>query len=92
MPAARLLVLNCADPTASATEPICDCPSRNMTVPVAVPDPDCGITFAANVTLLPAVICVAEAEIEVFVVIFAGAETVSEIVAEADAAKVESPE
>ena len=63
-----------------------------MIVPVAVPDPDCGVTFAANVRLLPAVSCVVEAESEVFVAIFAGAETVSEIAAEADAEKVASPE
>ena len=40
----------------------------------------------------PEVICVAEAESEVDVLIFAGVETVTEIAAEVEVAKVESPE
>jgi hypothetical protein len=63
-----------------------------MIVPVAVPEPDCGVTLVVRVTLVPAVICAAEAESAELVLIFAGAETVSEIVEEADAAKVASPE
>jgi hypothetical protein len=59
---------------------------------VGVPAPDCGATRAVNVTLAPALICVADAEREVVVLIFAGAETVIEIADEADAAKFVSPE
>jgi hypothetical protein len=43
-PAARLVVLNCAEPAEIVPEPICIWPSRNITVPVAVPEPDCGVT------------------------------------------------
>ena len=92
MPAARFAVANCAEPAASAPDPICVCPSRNDTFPVGVPAPDCGVTRAVNVTLAPALICVAEAEREVVVLIFAGAETVIEIADDTDAAKFVSPE
>ena len=40
VPAPNLLVVNCAEPAAKATEPICDCASRNETIPVGVLEPD----------------------------------------------------
>jgi hypothetical protein len=92
VPAAKFIVENCAEPAPKATEPICDCASRNETVPVGVPEPDCGATLAVNVMFEPEVFWVAEADSEVVVLIFAGAETVSEIAADVEVAKVESPE
>ena len=92
VPAAKFIVENCAEPAPKAAEPICDCASRNETVPVGVPEPDCGATLAVNVMFESEVIWVAEADSEVVVLIFAGAETVSEIAADVEVAKVELPE
>lgn len=92
IPSAKLVAVNCADPAANATAPICDCASRNDIVPVGVPEPDSGTTLAVNVPLPPAVICAAEAESEVKVLIFGGPETATEIAGETEVAKVESPE
>ena len=92
VPAAKLIVENCAEPAAKAAEPICDCASRNETVPVGVPEPDCGATLAVNVMFVPEVTFSAEAYSEVVVLIFADAETVNEIAADVEVAKFESPE
>lgn len=92
MPAASVVVVNCAEPAASIALPICAPPSRNMTVPVGVPEPEAGAMCAVNVTLAPVVICDAEAESEAVVAIFAGAETTIVTVAESDASKFASPE
>ena len=56
VPAAKFIVENCAEPAPKAAEPICDCASRNETVPVGVPEPDCGATLAVNVMFEPEVI------------------------------------
>jgi hypothetical protein len=92
VPAASVVVVNCAEPAASIALPICAPPSRNMTVPVGVPEPDAGAMCALNVTPAPVVICDAEAESDVVVAIFAGAETTMVTVAESEAAKFASPE
>ena len=85
-PLAKLVVAYCADPAASVALPICVCLSKNAIVPVGVLAPDCGATFAVNVTLAPALICVAEAVIAVVVPVFAGAETVIAIAVDVEVA------
>lgn len=54
--------------------------------------PVCGATPAVNVTFCPGVSCVAEAETEVVVAIFAGAEIVTDTAADVDEAKFVPPE
>lgn len=83
---------NCAEPVVRALLPIWVWPSRNVAVPVGVPCPDCGKTFAVNVTLAPELICVAETVSAVAVPSFGGAETVTETAFDVEVAKVESPE
>src|ERR1700735_93330 len=90
-PTERFALLNDADPAASIAEPICVEPSRNATVPVGVPFPDCGATPAVNVTFCPLVNCVADAESEVAVAVFAAAATVKGTAADVDAEKLALP-
>jgi len=92
VPAERFAALNCADALVNATEPIETCESRKEIVPVGATEPLAGATLVLNVTLLPAVICVAETESDVLVLIFAGAATATETGVEAEGAKFASPE
>jgi len=85
-------VLICADPTLNVADPTDVCPSRNDIDPDGVPVPLAAATFAVSVTLLPAVICVADNDKAVLVLTFAGAETVTGTAAEVDGEKLESPE
>ena len=63
VPAARAVVLNVAVPPAfNETFPRLVVPSKNLIEPVGTRLPDCGTTLAANVTLWPIAICVAEVE------------------------------
>ena len=92
VPVARFEVLNCAELAATPPVPICVEPSRNATVPVGEPEPDCGATFAVKLTLAPEATWVAEALSVVLVATFDGAVTVTVIEFEVDEAKFESPE
>jgi hypothetical protein len=92
VPAVSAAVLSCAEPSLRVAAPSDALESRKLIVPVGVAVPLAGATLAVNVTLLPATIWVDDAESEVFVFTFAGAETVTAITPEVDAAKFESPE
>jgi hypothetical protein len=92
VPVERFVAVNCPEPALSVAEPRDICESRNVMVPVGVPDPPAGETFELKVTRLPAVICVAEADSEMLVFVFAGGNTVMEIVAEVEGEKFASPE
>lgn len=91
-PTERLTLLNAAEPALNVPTPICEEPSRNATVPVGAPLPDCGATRAVNVMFCPLVTCVADAEREVLVPTFARAETVTDAAEDVDAEKFVSPE
>jgi len=52
-PAARLDGVSAATPFTRPTEPITALPFLNVTVPVGVPEPEPGATFAVNVTAWP---------------------------------------
>jgi len=92
VPVERFVAVNCPEPVLSVAEPMGVCELRNVIVPVGIPDPLDGVTFEVNVTLLPLVICVEETESDVLVFVFAGGNTVTEIVAEVEGEKFESPE
>ena len=91
-PAERFVAVNCPEPAVSVAEPREVCESKNVIVPVGVPDPLVAVTLELNVTPLPTVICVAEAESEMLVFVFAGGSTVTEIVPEVEGEKLASPE
>src|ERR1700735_2177985 len=90
-PTERFALLKEAEPAASIAEPICDEPSRNATVRVGVPFPDCGATPAVNVTFCPLVNWGADAESEVAVAVFAAAATVKGTAADVDAENLALP-
>ena len=86
------MLLNEAEPPLSVAEPICVDTSRKLIEPVGMPFPDCGATAAVNVTLCPPVSCVAEAESEVAVAIFVGAEIATDTALDVEGEKFVSPE
>jgi hypothetical protein len=92
-PAASVVVLKVATPLAfSGPVPRLVDPSRKVTVPVGTPLPDWGVTVAVNVTLWPAVTCVADAVKAVFVATPVGAAvTVTLTAAETEPAFLLSP-
>src|SRR5271163_2398376 len=92
VPVESVAVLNCADPPVNVADPTTVCESRNVMLPVGATVPAAGATFAVNVTLLPAVICVADRDKDVLVLIFAGPETVTATAAELEGEKFASPE
>src|SRR5277367_1861022 len=92
VPVESVAVLNCADLPVNVAGPMTICESRNVMLPVGATVPAADATFAVNVTLLPAVICVADRDKDVLVLTFAGAETVTATIAELEAEKFESPE
>jgi hypothetical protein len=68
-------------------------PSKMVTIPVGIPDPDVSATFAVKVTVVPDVALAAEAVRVVEVAAGGGAElTTIVIAADVLALKVESPE
>src|ERR1700734_1484584 len=68
VPTARAVVLNVAVPPAfNEAFPRLVVPSKNLMEPVGTPLPDCRSTLATNDTLLPVVICIAEADSAVVV-------------------------
>jgi hypothetical protein len=98
VPVESVAVLNCADPPVdvddlpvNVADPTTVCESRNVMLPVGVTVPAAAATFAVNVTPLPAVICVADRDKDVLVLIFAGGETVTATTAELEAEKFGSP-
>lgn len=92
VPPAKLVLLNEANPPLNIADPICVERSRNEIEPVGTPLPDWAVTPALKVTLCPLVTCVADAESEVAVPIFAGAVITTEIAFDVEAAKFGSPE
>ncbi len=72
--------------------PSCVPPSKNVIVPVGVPEPEAGETFAVKLTFAPMAICAADALSAVVVEILDGAATVTEMMLEVEAAKSASPE
>lgn len=95
VPAARFVKVICAAPPLKVAVPTDAPESRKAIVPVGVAAPVpllAAATFAVKVTLAPAIICVEDAETEVFVFTFAGAETTTERTVEVELAKFESPE
>lgn len=91
-PTERFAAVNCAEPALRVAGPSEDCESRNETVPVGAAEPLAGATLALSVTLVPDVICVAEAESNVLVVTLPGTETTTAITDEVEAVKLVSPE
>jgi hypothetical protein len=88
----RLALVNEEEPALSGDAPSWVWPSRKVTEPVGVPDPDCGATDAVNVTLWPDVSCVAEAESNMVVAILVAFDTVTDTAGDVDDVKFESPE
>jgi hypothetical protein len=83
----------CAAPPIKVAVPTDALESRKVIVPVGVTVlPVAAATLAVNVTLAPAIICVEDAETEVFVFTFAGGETTTGSTVEVEPAKFESPE
>jgi hypothetical protein len=90
-PAASVVVLKVATPLAfSGAVPRLVDPSRKVTVPVATPVPDWGETVAVNVTLWPAVTCVADA-VNAVVVAKGATATLTLTAAETEPASLLSP-
>jgi hypothetical protein len=52
--------MNVATPPDTVPLPIAEPPSKNVTVPVGVPDPDVGVTVAVNMTDCPITVGLAE--------------------------------
>src|SRR5208282_2589894 len=90
-PTASPLVLSDPDPPLSVAMPIVVCPSKNVTLPVGVPEPEADVTTALNVTLCPLVTCIAEAETAVVVLVFVAATIVIDATPDVDPLKFVSP-
>jgi hypothetical protein len=92
-PTASAVVLKVATPLAfSGPVPRLVDPSRKVTVPVGTPLVDWGVTVAVNVTLWPAVTCIAEAVNAVVVAAVVGAAVTATLTAaETDPAFLLSP-
>src|SRR5277367_3266461 len=85
------LLLTEPDPPLSVAIPSDVAPSKNVTLPVGVPEPEVGVTTAPNITLCPPVACSAEAESAVVVLLLAAVTIVTDAAPDVEPLKLVSP-
>jgi hypothetical protein len=91
IPIESVLLLTDPDPPLSVAIPSDAAPSKNVIVPVGVPEPAVGVTTALNTTLCPLVTCIAEAESAVVVLVFAATTIVTGATPDVDSLKFVFP-